>query len=83
MKGEPMMNRLTIMIVLYAWVPLAVTGITLAVLYLLTNWLNFQYLALWCLIPFVPSFLCWRKHVWAPWSRQQAAQGNVGPTEPA
>lgn len=63
--------KMSVTFVLYVWMPLAFLGVGLAVAYLGSRDLNNQYLALWCLVLFTPSFWAWRSQIWKPWTKSR------------
>lgn len=52
----------------YVWIPVSIVGISYGVAFLKFGDPVYQYLAFWSLVPFVPSFVAWYRHVWKPWT---------------
>ena len=58
--------RVSVYVVLYAWLGLAPSAAALWVQYLLTNRMNYQYFALWATVPAALSLIVWVRYVFAP-----------------
>ena len=80
--ADSKLARASIVVATYAWMPLFVLGTILAVDYLMFGDLKYQYLALWCIVPFVPSFVGWYRHVWRPWTARVHGHEARARTQP-